>query len=145
MSISKGFVVLTTNFGVNNPRFSVRDLLYHLLSGRRKSMGYRFLGYVKWCLLLLGTLPILSCRRIVRALGSDIYDSTLSQQFGSLNDTRRNLQVLTPLSHLVKNLPGLDESERIVHYAGHLSVDEEKGGNIFYWLIEAQTVDPAKG
>ena len=72
-------------------------------------------------------------------------DSTTSQQFGILNNTRRTLQMLTPLSHLVKNLPGLDENERIVHYAGHLTVDEEKGGNIFYWLIEAQTVDPLKG
>ena len=109
-------------------------------------MSNRFLGYTEWCiLLLLGTFPILSCRRIVRALGNDIADSTASQLLGTLNITGRNLQVLTPLSHLVKNLPGLDENERIVHYAGHLTVDEEKGGNIFYWLIEAQTVDPAKG
>ena len=109
-------------------------------------MGYRLLGYVEWyILLLLGTLPILSSRRIVRALGNDISDPISSQQFSHANNTRRNLQMLTPLSHLVKNLPGLDENERIVHYAGHLTVDEEKGGNIFYWLIEAQTVDPAKG
>lgn len=38
-------------------------------------------------------------------------------------------------SHLVKSLPGLDES--IVHYAGHVTIDAAKSSNIFYWLFEA--------
>ena len=115
-----------------NRLLSASDLLLTSIEVWWEAMGYRFLGYVEWCLLLLlGTLPILSCRRIVRALGSDMSDSTSSQHFGTLNNTGRNLQMLTPLSHLVKNLPALDESERIVHYTGHLTVDEEKGGNIF--------------
>jgi carboxypeptidase C (cathepsin A) len=54
----------------------------------------------------------------------------------------RRLDVLTPESHRVTNLPGLKESSNIAQYAGHLTVDEDKGSNIFYWLIEAQGIDP---
>jgi carboxypeptidase D len=45
--------------------------------------------------------------------------------------------------HKVKNLPGLKSSVKISHYAGHLTVDEAKDGNLFYWLIEAEGIDPA--
>lgn len=108
----------------------------------------RFLSFLsEWSLLVLFfNLPILSCRRIVRSTGSiDFPDSSWTQHAATTNVTSRKLQPLTPLTHLVKNLPGLAESEKIVHYAGHLTVDEEKGGNIFYWLIEAQNVDPRTG
>ena len=108
----------------------------------------RSISAVPECFLLifLFYLPILSCRRIVRSTGNvDFPDSSWTQQASTVNVTSRRLQPLTPLNHLVKNLPGLSDSEKIVHYAGHLTVDEEKGGNIFYWLIEAQTVDPRTG
>ena len=62
----------------------------------------------------------------------------------SASADRRRLQSLTPESHRVKNLPGLKDTN-IVHYAGHITVDPEKGGNLFYWLIEAQEVNPTTG
>lgn len=109
----------------------------------------RLLSFVsEWSLLIFFfRLPILSCRRIVRSTGNvDFPDSSWTQHAATVaNVTSRKLQPLTPLTHLVKNLPGLSESEKIVHYAGHITVDEEKGGNIFYWLIEAQNVDPRTG
>jgi Serine carboxypeptidase len=97
-------------------------------------------------LIFFFNLSILSCRRIVRSTGNlDFADSRWTQHAATANVTSRKLQPLSPLTHLVKNLPGLAESEKIVHYAGHLTVDEEKGGNLFYWLIEAQNVDPRTG
>lgn len=97
-----------------------------------------------WSLLtLLFSIPILFSKRIVQPPKNvNLIDSTLFPQTQSFNSSNRRLETLDPLSHLVKNLPGLKESENIVHYAGHLTVNEEKGANIFYWLIEAQLVDP---
>jgi hypothetical protein len=46
--------------------------------------------------------------------------------------------------HRVKSLPGLNSND-IVQYAGHITVDEQKNGNLFYWFFEAQKVDSAKG
>jgi carboxypeptidase D len=36
----------------------------------------------------------------------------------------------------VTSLPGLKPNVKISQYAGHLTVDAAKGGQIFYWLIE---------
>ena len=52
---------------------------------------------------------------------------------------------VTAESHRVTSLPGLAVDSKIVHYAGLLTVDAEKEGNMFYWLIEAEGVDPVTG
>lgn len=41
-----------------------------------------------------------------------------------------------PNDHKVTNLPGLTGNADLVHYAGHLLVDKQKQGYIFYWLFE---------
>jgi hypothetical protein len=88
---------------------------------------------------LLVYLPILSCRRILQASGD--YVPAFNQSDISMGNNRK-LDVLTSESHRVTNLPGLKEGSNIVQYSGHLTVDEDKGSNIFYWLIEAQGIDP---
>ena len=58
-----------------------------------------------------------------------------------INDGRRLLggAAVKPEDHRVVSLPGLSPSINLVHYAGHLTVDSAKGGNIFYWLFEHPT------
>lgn len=46
--------------------------------------------------------------------------------------------------HKVTSLPGLDPSAPLSHYAGHLSVNKEGSGQLFYWLFEAE-LDPDTG
>ncbi len=52
----------------------------------------------------------------------------------------------SPEDHRVINLPGLDEESaaKIKQYAGHLPVDKNNEGFLFYWLFEA-TNEPEKG
>jgi carboxypeptidase C (cathepsin A) len=57
----------------------------------------------------------------------------LPEQLLDESDHRRTL---SEASHRVSMLPGLEEPEP-VHYAGHVTIDESKGSNIFYWLFEA--------
>ena len=52
------------------------------------------------------------------------------------HDTTRLLSPLKPDDHLIQKLPGLD-NDSITHYAGHLPIGD-KGGQLFYWLIEAE-------
>lgn len=55
----------------------------------------------------------------------------------SYNSTpRHSFRRLTSDDHLVHSLPGLDPKEKIVHYAGHILVDNTFNGNLFYWLFE---------
>ena len=50
---------------------------------------------------------------------------------------RRRLKTTNPNDHKVDKLPGLTVDSKLVHYAGHITVDESKNGNLFYWLFEA--------
>ena len=95
---------------------------------------------------LLSSLPTLPCRRVVKAATDLSFEFPDFEQLSEAENTAdRRLESVTAESHRVTTLPGLSENEKINHYAGHLLVDEEKEGNIFYWLIEAQGVDPATG
>jgi len=41
--------------------------------------------------------------------------------------------------HLIKNLPGIDNSLiKFRQYSGYITVNEEKGRNFFYWFVESQ-------
>lgn len=49
---------------------------------------------------------------------------------------------LTPASkadHLISNLPGLPADSGLVQYAGHITVNQTSGGNLFYWFFESST------
>ena len=46
-----------------------------------------------------------------------------------------------PAAHRITSLPGLPSTVNLVQYAGHLKVDEQHNGNLFYWLFE-RPVDP---
>jgi carboxypeptidase C (cathepsin A) len=45
-------------------------------------------------------------------------------------------QLLSAEDHRVTSLPGLLASANLVQYAGHLTVDETRSSNLFYWLFE---------
>ena len=47
-----------------------------------------------------------------------------------------NVKVVDPEHHRVGALPGLKAGSNIVNYAGHITINEKKGANIFYWLFE---------
>lgn len=69
------------------------------------------------------------------------YDDHLSYELfstwnSSINHGRQTFE-RDPESHRVINLPGLDPSVSLVHYAGHLTVDDASRGNFFYWLFES--------
>jgi hypothetical protein len=110
-----------------------------------------------WFLIALTRPCILFSRRILpfefmmKGLSSYQRLNSSSNYISGSSDHatgRRQLAaVSTPTvdGHRVKNLPGLKSGTKIVHYAGHITVDEPKGGNLFYWLIEAEGVDPATG
>lgn len=58
--------------------------------------------------------------------------------------TSRKLSIATShTQHRVDKLPGLFPSN-LVHYAGHILVDPENGGHLFYWLFETE-VNPEEG
>jgi len=46
------------------------------------------------------------------------------------------IKATSPEDHRITSLPGLSPSTKLVQFAGHLLVDEAKGGNLFYWLFE---------
>ncbi|EGG18539.1 peptidase S10 family protein [Cavenderia fasciculata] len=56
----------------------------------------------------------------------------LRQQVGPANQS----------SFLVTDLPGLDPSTDIVHYAGLININETSNGNIFFWFIQANVSNP---
>ena len=103
-------------------------------------------------------VPIPSGRRVLSSKGDGQFRpapfnaTTTTDQHQHHRHRRRRLAATTGATvsvfptvdgHKVKSLPGLKSNVKINHYAGHLTVDEEKGGNIFYWLVEAEGVDPA--
>ena len=102
------------------------------------------LTFTLW--IILAILPTFICRRVLKA-AQDI--SMMLPELELLEDldntTERHLEAVTAESHRVTSLPGLAVDSKIVHYAGLLTVDAEKEGNMFYWLIEAEGVDPATG
>ena len=103
-------------------------------------------AFVLSLFIVFTIFPFLLSRRVVKS--SFHVESVASNSGEHLNATNirgRRLDPVTSESHLVTNLPGLKDIHKIVHYAGHLTVDRRKGGNIFYWLIEAQTIDPLTG
>lgn len=59
---------------------------------------------------------------------------------------RRYLQAKSREDHFVTNLPGLDStsSSKLKQYAGHLPVNKEQTGFLFYWLFEAE-IDSKNG
>ena len=97
-------------------------------------------------LIILTILPTFICRRVLKAaqdISMMLPELELLQDFE--NTTERHLEAVTAESHRVTSLPGLAVDSKIVHYAGLLTVDAEKEGNMFYWLIEAEGVDPVTG
>uniref|UniRef100_A0A0E0FAY5 Carboxypeptidase n=1 Tax=Oryza meridionalis TaxID=40149 RepID=A0A0E0FAY5_9ORYZ len=48
-----------------------------------------------------------------------------------------------PASALVKSVPGFDGALPSKHYAGYVTVEEQHGRNLFYYLVESER-DPAK-
>lgn len=72
-------------------------------------------------------------------LGTESFDyfKPEDHQGKSSHNLRRSL-ITSPEDHRVYNLPGLDSSETIVHYAGHISVDSKSRGEFFYWLFDAK-------
>lgn len=67
-----------------------------------------------------------------RRLDSKLYSSTASTQ-------SKTTTTLNPEDHRVINLPGLDTESAgtMKQYAGHLPVDMNNEGFLFYWLFEA--------
>ena len=124
---------------------NIATLLVRLLHSMVQ--GFRSMSTIILSLFVLfNTFQILSGRRVVKASDRlDFVASDWEQYTNSTSFRARRLDPVTPASHLVTDLPGLKDVHKIVHYAGHLTVDKIKGGNIFYWLIEAQTVDPLTG
>jgi hypothetical protein len=51
--------------------------------------------------------------------------------------------LLTKDYHRIKSLPGL-QSSQLNQFSGYLPVDDSGIGQLFYWLIEAET-NPEKG
>ena len=91
--------------------------------------------------VVIANFPILSCRRVVLSSSNKVSPDSLNHLNSS--SLHRRLEPINAESHRVVSLPGL--KEKVNHYAGHLTVDPDKGSNLFYWLIEAQTVDPLTG
>lgn len=48
-----------------------------------------------------------------------------------------------PASAVVKSVPGFDGALPSKHYAGYVTVEEQHGRNLFYYLVESER-DPAK-
>jgi len=106
-----------------------------------------------------GVLPVVAYRRILSSRTSStpnmtssvnyIMDSSVDNDIITERVGRRELGALQnptdPEMHRVTNLPGLDPSAsaHLRHYAGHLSVLDEKESSsgqaaLFYWLIEPE-------
>ena len=69
--------------------------------------------------------------------------SPISNEFPEyLNHTKsnRHLTATSPDDHKVTNLPGLDPTIKLTHYAGHLPIDNTGESYLFYWLFEASDV-----
>ena len=97
-------------------------------------------------LIVLCIMPTFICRRVLKSaqdMNMMLPELELLEDLD--NTTERRLEAVTAESHRVTSLPGLAVDSKIVHYAGLLTVDAEKEGNMFYWLIEAEGVDPVTG
>jgi carboxypeptidase D len=92
---------------------------------------------VKWAVLacLLGYASCL--RRLAEYGRQDSRPTSVEEEEeerpGNATLPRRLADVAT--SHSIENLPGL--TAKLVQYAGHITIDEQKSSNVFYWLIEA--------
>ena len=103
--------------------------------------------YAYFAILLTATC--ICARRVLNSFAPkkhEPFDSFSYEDIGlNLSESLHGRRLASSSDHRVKTLPGLNPRLDIVHYAGHITVDEAKGGNLFYWLIEAQKVDPATG
>jgi serine carboxypeptidase-like clade 2 len=52
--------------------------------------------------------------------------------------------MVEPNKHRVHNLPGAPSDLSLVHYAGHLPVEDQGLGKLFYWLFESPEEDVSK-
>ena len=98
------------------------------------------------CILINLIVLIYSKRRTLKSLKSNyktyenLIDRSLYGNNTNNNTTKNNIRrrlftdAKIPNDHKVNNLPGLTGD--LVHYAGHLMVDKQKQGYIFYWLFE---------
>jgi len=77
---------------------------------------------------------------LVNEFNHTIYDYKAS----NITKNSSSLRSLTNSHHKVNSLPGLDPSIHLNHFAGHLPVNKEGSGQLFYWLFEAE-VDPDTG
>lgn len=107
---------------------------------------------------LLGLLAIISCYRVLKEIDKidkidadieplnqnhfpyeqlDISNISKYDNYDNYNNVSRSLATIE--SHRVTSLPGLTPpNASIVHFAGHINVDSQNDGNIFYWLFESQ-------
>lgn len=103
----------------------------------------KMIKIVQYIIILWLSNQCHSFRRLAnsREQNSDWFPSLYSQnltnsQYDDAYNTRhRLLSDFNAENHLIQALPGLSDSMK--HYAGHITVDESKNSNIFYWLFEA--------
>ncbi len=102
------------------------------------SIGASFLVFVTAC------FQICNCRRLVP---NDSHPEVRWSDNSFRDDVqiRRKLfttQRLKSEDHLVTSLPGLNVKDlEFNQYAGHIMVDSNKGGHLFYWLFESKKDD----
>ena len=76
-------------------------------------------------------------------IGNNYSTSELNDYITSVRVNRRlsTQPPKSPEEHRVTNLPGLDSiaSSKLSQFAGHLPVNKDNTGFLFYWLFEAET------
>lgn len=68
-------------------------------------------------------------------------DTTDNNNFTNYTHIRH---LATSNNHKVTSLPGLSPEVSLNHFAGHLPVNKEGTGQLFYWFFEAE-IDPDNG
>jgi carboxypeptidase C (cathepsin A) len=77
-------------------------------------------------------------RRVLKASGNGVQElgAVEAEEAHRARRLMQARQLTSAEDHRVTSLPGLAASSNLVHYAGHLSVDEARSSNLFYWLFE---------
>ena len=95
--------------------------------------------YLLCLVVAICTFKAKSLRRLIAAEPPFISDRTFYEVFDSYvrnyTGSRRILAESLGSDHKVRQLPGL--RDKLTHFAGHITVDPDKGGKLFYWLFEA--------
>lgn len=116
-------------------RFFVWNYIGELFSSPTTVKQKEMIKSVAICIVLV-LLLFAKARRVIKTTyDGEILESENRRLLSSLTSTE-SPQPKTAEDHRVKSLPGLSSSVNLVHYAGHLTVDVERSGNLFYWLFE---------